>query len=284
MGILGGIALLTRPFTATWVPVLGGALAYDLLRRRASPRFMAATLGAYLLPLLGAGLVQLLFNQLRFGAPFSSGYHTAVDGGGFTTPLLEGLRSNLISPERSLFIFAPPLLAALAGVPVFARRHRRLALVIAALTAIYMVGYSKWWAYTGGWCIGPRFLLPAALLLLLPGLALFHDGDGRRWAGLLFFGLTTLVGICWQVALISIEYTSLYTMHQGMQYPILDTVRALSQTRWWELNFFYLNMFGQLPRCWYFLLLALPLSLLAAGAYLGLAHGAVMARMERTKA
>jgi hypothetical protein len=114
-------------------------------------------------PLVGtaAGLgIYFYYNYIRFGE--------ALNFGRSITPSLSylpaGLAGLLASPGRGLVWYCPVVLA-LAGLS--AKLWKRLDVMLIASIAlaylgIYAVSGGDW---TGGWCWGPRYLLPA-----LPGL------------------------------------------------------------------------------------------------------------------
>ena len=126
------------------------------------------TLAGYVLVLsLSAGVplvVIALYNYLRFQTPFRSGYAQTA---GFWTPLAEGLYGFFISPEKSIFLFAPILLLPVISVPFFLRRHLREGLFLLALFALPTGVFAKWMDWEGGLAWGPRYLV-ALVPLLMP--------------------------------------------------------------------------------------------------------------------
>jgi hypothetical protein len=163
----------------------------------------AGTYVAGCLPVLG--LVALL-NFRRFGGPALTGYHTAFDKG-FSIPLLEGLRWNTLSPYRSIFLYAPPVALFFLGLVGFVKKHRGQLLLAASIIIYVFLIYSKWWAWHGGWCWGPRFLVPIVPLMLLPGLAVMPES--RRWLlpATLVLGAA---GFVIQASAVIINYTAIY--------------------------------------------------------------------------
>lgn len=130
-------------------------------------------LAAFTVPLFIAGLLLLLYNQMRFGNPFDTGYHFE-SGEGFSTPIWEGLWGLLVSPYRGVFWFTPLFFASVAAWPVFRRRHPHEALVTAAMSVVLIALYSMWWMWWAGFAWGPRFLVPIApfwVLWLAPWVA-----------------------------------------------------------------------------------------------------------------
>ena len=159
--------------------------------RRAALRVLAAG-GA---SLSAACLVWALYNRARYGDVLRFGY----EGVGFHTPLEVGLRGLLASIGRGIVLYSPPTVLALAGYLAL-RKDRRwggvkpvLALYAAAFGS-YLLLYAAWDSFEGGWCWGPRFLLPfvPVLHLAIPFLVL----RARTWsvAGKAVFVLPFLLG------------------------------------------------------------------------------------------
>jgi hypothetical protein len=118
------------------------------------------------------------YNSARFGTPLASGY--ASESGLFITPLAVGLYGLLLSPGKSVLLFAPPLLLAIPGGALLWRRGRAdLALLCAGLFLSHLLLYAKWGEWQGGGVWGPRFLLPVLAVGMLPA-ALLWTTDHRR--------------------------------------------------------------------------------------------------------
>ncbi len=120
-----------------------------------------------------------VYNKLLFGSVFalSSGHERNVQFRSLARQGLFGiglpepgtLLRLLFDPARGLFVFAPILLVALAGLIRLRRvlpsdAFLALLLVPAALLLFYS-GYPNW---HGGWSVGPRYLVPAIPFLLFP--------------------------------------------------------------------------------------------------------------------
>jgi hypothetical protein len=136
-----------------------------------------------------------------------SGYHTAFDKG-FSVPLLKGIAYNLASPYRSIFLYAPPVALFFVGMVYFARKYRARFILITAITAYMFVLYSRWWAWHGGWCWGPRFYLPVMPLLILPGIVYIWRANKRPlWAVMAILGIA---GFIVQLGAVFINYTTAY--------------------------------------------------------------------------
>jgi hypothetical protein len=78
--------------------------------------------------------------------------------------------------------------------------------MVAIIVYVFVV-YSKWWAWHGGWCWGPRFLVPVIPLILIPAFA-GQERMGRLWV-VLTASLGT-AGFAVQLGAILINYTAAY--------------------------------------------------------------------------
>jgi hypothetical protein len=117
------------------------------------------------------GAVWAWYNFVRFGSPLSVGYAPSMDFSGYA--------AFLLSPTGSLLIFAPISLLWIFGlfrenaVPV-ARR-----VLLAGPLVVFYLFYGALADWAGGRSYGPRYLVPA-LMLLAPGAALVWDSRALR--------------------------------------------------------------------------------------------------------
>jgi hypothetical protein len=189
-GALLGAAIWVRPTHVIIVPIFLVAL---ILRER-EKGWSAATALAIA---AGVGVALLLWrNAYLHGSLFDFGYPSAAEGGNalntFETPLATGLIGFLVSPGKSIFLFSPPILLALAGLPRLWRRDRGLAFVAAAAPIAYLLFFATYTQWEGGYCYGPRYLVPALALLGLgvgPALA-STNGPVSRNISLLAIGVS----------------------------------------------------------------------------------------------
>ena len=200
-GLVSAMGILAR---VSFLPIAAIAGLYLLFTSKDAPlgsrRLLWYALGC--LP----GVVALgMLDLWRFGGVTLTGYHTAFDKG-FSTPLLKGLFWNLASPYRSIFIYAPAVVLFAFTIRGFMKRHRREALLAIAIVAYVFVFYSKWWAWHGGWCWGPRFLLPVIPLLLLPGLVAARTRRSLIVAAVVL----GVAGFAVQLSGLLINYTTAY--------------------------------------------------------------------------
>ena len=185
-GILLGAMIWVRPAHLIATPVfIAGLLARGGAKSWRAARILAVIVAIF-------GLAYLWRNFHLFGNLFDFGYPGVAEGGknlnSFETPLLIGLRGFLLSPGKSVFLFAPPLLLALAGGRKLAHLDKGLAVVAGALPLVYLSFYATYTQWEGGYCVGPRYLVPAiSVMCLALGPALQNAGTWVRRAAVVLF-------------------------------------------------------------------------------------------------
>jgi hypothetical protein len=149
------VAVVTRPQLVVLVPFLLVAV----WRKDRTAR----TLALVAVPVAVGGMLVAGYNLARFGGIFSFGYQDY----GFLLPQLEALRAFLVSPTKSLILFAPVVvLLPLSLVALYKTRPEATwALVVNAVGVLAVTVCVEFWE--GGWPWGPRYLY----LLLIPACA-----------------------------------------------------------------------------------------------------------------
>ena len=180
---------------SNWFDVLGGtaagfAVVFDYpaalavvactigvltLRRTAVAAFVAGGL----LPLL----VLLAYHQVVFGSPVATPYQfqnpvfMSPTGSVFGVPGIRVLGALLVSPFRGLLFYSPVLVAAVPGaielwrgrlLPRDGGLHRRQRVyVIFSLGTLsaWLLLNASYFTWSGGYTTGPRFVIPAVVLL-----------------------------------------------------------------------------------------------------------------------
>ena len=91
-------------------------------------------------------------------------------------------------PVALVWFFAPPLLLAIPGVFRLAKRNIGLAIVAGVTPIIYLLFFARYTQWEGGYCVGPRYLVPAITLLCLGLGPIFADAKPhiRKLAAVLF--------------------------------------------------------------------------------------------------
>ncbi|MBI4878371.1 MAG: phospholipid carrier-dependent glycosyltransferase [Planctomycetes bacterium] len=160
-GLFLGCACLVKISGIVALPVF---LIYLAQRAGKGRRARAAVL--FCLPVAAALGVFLYLNYIRFGGPFETGY--AREGGLFSTAILEGVRGQLLSPGKSVFLFSPLLAAAVLLLFTAARRFFPETLFCALLFLAFLFFHGAYHAWQGGYCWGPRYLVAVVPFAFFP--------------------------------------------------------------------------------------------------------------------
>jgi len=219
-----GAAILVRTTSIVFVPLV---LLY-LLPTRPTNWWMEVRewLARLFWPSLGIALgiaVTLGYDLYRFGSILETGYEP-----GFGRAPWEALVGYVLSPSRSIFLFAPVLLLAIPGGVLSARQlpHETIFLVALALAPIAI--YAAWWAWDGGGSLGPRFLLPSVpvgMLLVAPMIR--QRSEERRFRERVCQGFCVQV---WSNLATPVDVFGLLLTQRGISPPALN----------WQLNNSYL--------------------------------------------
>jgi hypothetical protein len=177
IGMLLALLIWIRP---TMV-FAAGIVAVAILVRDRRAGFRPALIASAASVLSGAAY--LASNKIIFGRGLQFGYPDIAEKGKqlntFHTPFYIGLKGFLISPGKSVFIFFPLILLAIFGVPQLWRRNRALGLICAALPIVYLLFYMRYTQWEGGFCPGPRYLVPFLCLTCLALGPLIASGNLR---------------------------------------------------------------------------------------------------------
>jgi hypothetical protein len=167
------IALATRWASLPMLAVLFAVSLVLLARHRQRLKLADLALGAGIFTACIALL--LLYNQVRFGTPFETGYGLLYAHEGWTMFQLDGYLSHLAallaSPYRGLLLYSPIVLAGLVGLFFLHPRDQRLlgigGIAVLATALLFFASFRFW---NGGSSWGPRFLA-SPHVLLAPALA-----------------------------------------------------------------------------------------------------------------
>jgi len=169
----------------------------DLIRANIRPVLMLV------LPVIMWGIALLVYNLLRYGNPFTSGYNFE-EGEGFNYPLFWGLFGLWLSPYRGTFWYSPILLWLFIGGRSLWRNHRALFLLVMGVTLAQSIVYGMWWSWHGGIVWAPRFIIPVLPLLMLLVIVSWRD---------------TLQTVMQRNALILLTLASLFVQFLGALIP-----------------------------------------------------------------
>jgi hypothetical protein len=186
-----GAAITVHITAILFVPFFGIYALWVLRRAGHSPARLAAAAAAF-----GAGIALALgvlgyHNLTRFGSVLETGRSAdpAMVYATLTNPWIS-LSGMIFSSGKGLLWYCPLAIFSILWWRPFHRRHRALSWMIITATIFRMVFIACRSDWHGGFCLGPRLLLLAVPLWLLP-LAehirlLMQPGADRRQARLLF--------------------------------------------------------------------------------------------------
>lgn len=149
---------------------------------------------------VGAGVV-LGLNTMMFGGPLRSSQPFQ-----WGNPLWNGLLL-VISPQNGVLPFAPVVLPALVLWPRFVREYGRDAIVLGLGFLLYFGLMACWKYWHGGFCYGPRLVVPVLPLALVPLALAFRTTGGR-----IAFGLFGLLGVAINLIAVTPPWSS-WTRH-----------------------------------------------------------------------
>jgi hypothetical protein len=214
LGCWLGLGVLARLAHAIVLPVFVLALLFLTWRRYGSgvTRSHLRPLVAVALPLITVGALSLWYNWARFGSPLVTGY---LPEESFSAVWWQGLAGLSISPGRGLIWYVPWLVMVVMALPRAWRKSPVATATAAASCVLYLLLYAKWHMWHGGYCWGPRFLVP-----VLPLLGLLAVPAAARWPRL--FGSLAALGV--GVNLIGVAWD--FDQHQeallGAGLPLFD--------------------------------------------------------------
>ncbi len=160
--VLSALAVLAKPSGIVVGPLLAAHSAIKTHSIRTALGHLCGT---------GVGLaLYFAYNFARFGHLFTFGLPNKFS----LDHLPAGLSGLLLSPGRGLFWYCP-IVISLVGLG-WSRLRRLDTLLIIGVFGAYLGLYSLWGDWDGGWCWGPRLLLPA-----IPGLVALTGLLGASW-------------------------------------------------------------------------------------------------------
>lgn len=175
-GLALGYAVLTRhEMIVASLP----AAAWLWLESRHDRRERLAWIVSAGTPVVAAGVLWLTYNYVRFGHPLDTGLLRDPNVR-FDTPLLIGLHGLLLSPGRSLLLYAPLSFAGVAALWRLARREAAAAAFFALHAVVFLLVVSKMHQWDGGESYGPRYLVPILPFVTLPVALWLAPSASRR--------------------------------------------------------------------------------------------------------
>lgn len=170
---LGAAAGLLVNAKSVYALALGGAAAYLLVRLWPRRAALARLVGTSLFTFVPLVALLPLYNWLRWESPWHAGYNLDIPV--FEERLLMGLWGLFLSPGKSVFVYCPPLLLSVVALPRLWRTIPALGLLTIGLVGPVLALYGKMLYWSGDYAWGPRYLLFAVPLLLVPGTLWLDD-------------------------------------------------------------------------------------------------------------
>jgi hypothetical protein len=124
--------------------------------------------------LVAAFAIDVAYNAVRFHKPFQFGY----PGEHFTWHVISSTGTLLFDSRKSVILFAPIVLVTPFAL-AYLRRRSPLAFALLLGNALITIALTvTWHDATGGYCWGPRLLLPA-VIPLIAAMAVWASADSR---------------------------------------------------------------------------------------------------------
>jgi len=163
--------LLTRVLFGLLIPTIWLAVAYAAWGfEKSQYRRMLRQQGVCLLaPVVVMIAALACINQVKFGAPWLTGYHQWRPGHHLPTGRWQdGIWGMLFDPQASMFLHFPILMFSLLGLRTFYHRFKLDTVVIFLLPSALFLVLAKTPAWRGEWSYGPRLVIFMLPLLALP--------------------------------------------------------------------------------------------------------------------
>ncbi len=175
-----GVAGLTKATSLVFAP---GFVIAALCDRSQPFRTRIQIAVALSTGIAAASAIQIGWNLHRFGQPFEFGYNWFESIPELPPRLFllaelpRGLEVLLLSPGKSIILWAPALVLSLARARRFARMEPAIAAGVGVSAAVGLLFFAAYLYPEGGYANGPRYLVPIVPLLLLPA-----AGRDSRWS------------------------------------------------------------------------------------------------------
>ncbi|MDF5725437.1 MAG: hypothetical protein PUP91_34295, partial [Rhizonema sp. PD37] len=162
-----GFGLITRISMSLAILV---SFAYLISFLTSNLAFRIKTILLALLTLVPFVIWQLWYNYLRTGIFYRSPAQTAIytENNTLDGNILVGITGLLLSPGKSLFVYAPLLILSVLFFRKFYKQYPKEAIYVAALTVLWFLLHSRLRSWYGAWGWGPRHFIIILPILFLP--------------------------------------------------------------------------------------------------------------------
>jgi len=237
--------ILLKTSYLLYIPIF---LIYIFLRNRPDLKIAASRIASFLSFIsISLGFL-LVLNYLRFGDIFEFGY-----GKEALMFSIGGIQRNipklLFYLDKGIFIYNPVLILSIIGYFKFTKLFRREAILFISIIVINLLTTSMWHMWYGGWCWGPRLLVPMIAFWLLP----FYIILPKR--GIVRFAVVSLIVISVLIQVLSVfagnlEYNLICDtndkegLRKGMPAQIIGSAIILKHKILKNDNLYKLSEFG----------------------------------------
>ena len=177
-GLFIGLGIFTHIRTVLFVPFFFAYGIFPCIQARDKAKNKKPVAWRTLAFVSGFSVFPAVFcwlNYARFGHLMETGRLISPVTYGSFVPPWEGLAGLLVSPGKGALWFCPIAMAGLAWWPRFKTADQRLSRIMAAMIIFQWVFLSCRSDWHGGFCLGPRYLLPVLPFLLIPVAILLSD-------------------------------------------------------------------------------------------------------------
>ncbi|WP_066382011.1 glycosyltransferase family 39 protein [Anabaena sp. CA = ATCC 33047] len=161
-----GFALITR---ISMILAILVSFAY-LINNRATLTIKIREISWGLVTLLPFVAWQCWYNSLRTGFFYKSPVQTAIyaHNNSLDGNIFIGILGLIISPGKSLFIYAPLVILSILLFKKFYKEHQQEAIYVASLTILWFLLHARLRSWYGAWGWGPRHFITILPIVFLP--------------------------------------------------------------------------------------------------------------------
>jgi hypothetical protein len=218
--VLFGAAVITRQALVILLPASLACVVWTGYRASGRGRALRQSL-AFVLPLVPFAFWQAYYNWIRTGSAllpptalpvFAS--NNALDGN-----VVWGLLGFAISPGKSVFLFSPVLVLAVAGLAGFWREQRAMCVTLVVSATAFFTLHAMLRNWSGDWGWGPRYTVTLTPLLCLPIAwtvrSLINVHESNRRAIVIALVATAAIGVQATALLINWHYRYAFAAQAG---------------------------------------------------------------------
>jgi hypothetical protein len=179
-----------------YVLVLPAVALYLAYERRRDLRSLVRALPLATVVFAATMALVLWHNHVKTGSLWRTGYQDYKEGV-FSGDAVTALYGFALSSGKSIFLYSPPIVLGILGLPTAWRRSRGSTAFILAIVGIVVAFNAKFPLWHGDYCWGPRYLTPIVPLVFLLAFPWLPEaiGRGRAWLRRCALGAVVAAGI-----------------------------------------------------------------------------------------